>query len=82
MSIQEIKEELLEVKEDLKIFREARRAIATGQSYRIGSRQLERADLNKINETVKKLKIEKERLERMLKGRGGMVAKRAIPRDL
>ena len=43
-------------KEYLKALKEARLAIVTGaQSYRIGSRQLQRADLKTINEEIAKL---------------------------
>jgi len=77
---EELKEELQEVKEDLKLFKEARRAIATGQSYRIGNRQLDRASLPDIEETIRKLRKEKSTIERKLEGRGRK-AYRAIPRD-
>jgi len=77
---EELKEELQEVKEDLKLFKEARRAIATGQSYRIGNRQLDRASLPDIEKIIHELRQEKSILERKLKGRGRK-AYRAVPRD-
>lgn len=78
--LSEIKEELLEVKEDLRLFKEARRAVATGQSYKIGSRQLNRADLGEIEKTIVILRKDKVRLENKLRGRGKR-AYRAVPRD-
>ena len=59
---------------------EAELAVATGQSYKIGSRSLTRADLSEIKERIKFWSNEVERLEN---GRPkGIKAYRAVPRDL
>ena len=42
---------------------EAEQAVATGQSYRIGSRELKRADLNHIAERISFWRAEVARLE-------------------
>ena len=59
---------------------DAELAVATGQSYKIGSRSLTRADLSEIKERIKFWSNEVERLEN---GRPkGIKAYRAVPRDL
>lgn len=47
-----------EVKGELKIWYEARSAVATGQSYTIGRRTLTRASLSEINRTIADLESE------------------------
>ena len=43
---------LEEAKTELELWKEARRAAATGKSYQMGSRQLTRYDLSEINEQI------------------------------
>lgn len=58
---------------------EAERAVTTGQSYRIGSQSLTRADLSTIAKRIQYWKNECDRLE---SGRGqGARILRAVPRD-
>ena len=59
---------------------EAELAVATGQSYKIGSRSLTRADLSEIKERIKFWSNEVERLEAGRKK--GIKAYRAVIRDL
>jgi hypothetical protein len=59
---------------------ESELAVATGQSYKIGSRSLTRADLSEIKERIKFWSNEVDRLEN---GRPkGIKAYRAVIRDL
>ena len=67
-------------KEHLQAFLEAEIAVATGQSYKIGSRSLTRANLSEIKERINFWRNEVERLEAGRKK--GMRAFRAVPRDL
>lgn len=69
-----------EAKEMLLIWIEAEKAVASGQSYKIGTRSLERANLGEIAERIKFWRNELETLENG-KGRGARVL-RAVPRDL
>lgn len=67
-------------KEHLQAFLEAEIAVATGQSYRIGSRSLTRANLSEIKERINFWKNEVERLE---SGRPkGIRQMRVVIRDL
>ena len=67
-------------KEHLQAFLEAEIAVATGQSYRIGSRSLTRANLSEIKERINFWKNEVERLE---SGRPkGIKQMRVVIRDL
>lgn len=68
-----------EARENLKIWLDAERAVATGQSYKIGSRSLTRADLSEIANRVNFWRNELEKLE---SGRTGARVMRAVPRDL
>ena len=68
-----------EARENLKMWLEAERAVATGQSYRIGTRQLTRANLSDITERIAFWRNELEKLE---SGRTGARVLRAVPRDL
>ena len=71
---------LEEAKESLLAWREAESAVATGQSYRIGTRQLTRASLKEIAERIQFWRNEISRLE---SGRPrGMRVIRGVPRDL
>lgn len=70
---------LKEARAQLAMWLEADAAVATSQSYRIGTRQLTRADAQAILSRIKFWRAEVERLERC--GRGARVL-RAVPRDL
>lgn len=71
---------LAEAKENLRIWLEAERTVATGQSYRIGTRSLVRADLRDIRERIQFWRGE---VDRLLRGVGGGVRViRVVPRDL
>lgn len=61
----------------LEAWLEAELAVSTGQSYRIGTRQLTRASLTDIRKQITYWKREVNRL----KGRGSRRVFRAIPRD-
>lgn len=69
-----------EARNMLTLWIEAEKAVATGQSYKIGTRSLTRADLSDIADRIKFWRSELEALE---DGRGrGMRVFRAVPRDL
>lgn len=71
---------LPEAKNMLQSWIEAEVAVSTGQSYRIGTRQLTRASLKEIAERIRFWRAEVERLEN---GRSaGARAMRVVPRDL
>jgi hypothetical protein len=57
---------------------EAELAVSTGQSYRIGTRQLERANLAEIRESIRYWRSEIS----MIKGKGRRKVMRALPLDL
>lgn len=65
--------------EHLNTWLEASKAVATGQSYRIGTRSLERANLKEIQEMILFWIKEVEKLQSGQKGRRVM---RVVPRDL
>lgn len=67
-----------EARENLRMWLEAERAVATGQSYKIGSRSLTRANLSDITERIRFWRNELEKLEN---GRTGARVFRAVPRD-
>ena len=68
-----------EAKEMLNLWLEAERAVATGKSYRIGSRQLQRCDLSEIREAQK---YWRNQLAQAESGRGGgMRVIQGVPRD-
>lgn len=68
-----------EAREQLKMWLEAEKAVATGQSYKIGSRSLTRANLSDIAARIKYWRNEIAKLE--TGSRGAMVL-RIVPRDL
>ena len=68
-----------EAKATLRMWLEAERAVATGQSYRIGTRSLTRANLADIRESIQFWRREIAKLE--AKHTGARVF-RAVPRDL
>lgn len=68
-----------EARANLQMWLEAEKAVATGQSYQIGTRRLTRASLSDITERIRYWRTELERLEN---GRGaGASVFRAVPRD-
>lgn len=69
-----------EARDMLTLWIEAEKAVATGQSYKIGTRSLTRADLSDIAARIKFWRGELEALE---DGKGqGMRVFRGVPRDL
>lgn len=62
----------------LEAWLEAELAVSTGQAYRIGTRQLQRANLNEIRQQIQYWRSEIAKLE----GRGRRKVSRVIPRDL
>ncbi len=70
---------LEEAKRHLDMWLEAEAAIASGQSYKIGTRSLTRADLEAVAKRIDYWRHEVNRLER---GGSGMRAFRVVPRDL
>lgn len=71
---------LEEAKQNLQAWLEAERAVATGQSYRIGTRSLTRANLREIKERISFWRSE---IDRLCSGRGaGVRVMRIVPRDL
>lgn len=69
-----------EAKEYLAMWIKAEQAVATGQSYKIGSRSLTRASLSEIASRIRYWQSEVERIQ---SGRPpGMRVMRAVPRDL
>lgn len=70
-----------EVKTYLKRWIEAEQAVATGQSYKIGNRQLVRADLGEIAKRISFWKQELEKLDPSLATPNSR-AFRVIPIDL
>lgn len=68
-----------EARSTLKMWIEAERAVATGQSYKIGTRSLTRANLADIRESIQFWRREIARLE--AKHTGARVF-RGVPRDL
>lgn len=67
-----------EAKANLKMWLDAERAVASGQSYRIGTRSLTRASLSEIADRIRYWRNEIDRLE---SGRKGARVMRAVPRD-
>lgn len=72
---------LQEAKEHLSIWLEAEKAVATGQSYQIGSRRLDRASLSEIRNQICFWKREVEKLQAQISRRGSRRTFRIIPRD-
>lgn len=71
-----------EAKENLKMWLTAERAVATGQSYRIGTRSLTRASLREITERIRFWRGEVSRLQCGINKSGGVRVLRVVPRDL
>lgn len=72
--------DLEEAKQNLKIWLEAERAVATGQSYTIGTRSLTRASLREIAERIRYWRGEVARIECGISP--GVRVKRVVPRDI
>lgn len=62
----------------LNAYYEAEMAVLTGQSYQIGTRKLERADLGEIREAISYLETEIANIE----NNGKRKVFRIVPRDL
>jgi hypothetical protein len=71
---------LQEAKEMLQNWINAEVAVSTGQSYKIGTRSLERANLSEIANRINFWRREVERLE--IGRPAGLRVSRAVPRDL
>jgi len=71
---------LTEARANLAIWMEAERAVATGQSYKIGTRALTRASLKEIAQRIAFWRNEIARLEACRPH--GMRVRRGVPRDL
>lgn len=69
-------------KKHLEAWLEAELSVSTGQSYQIGSRRLERANLHQIREQIKYWKNEVEKIELSQRRKGKIRTIRAVPRDL
>lgn len=67
-----------EARENLTMWLRAERAISTGQSYKIGTRSLSRADLSMVASRIAFWRNEIEKLEN---GQRGLRVVRAVPRD-
>ena len=71
-----------ECKERLKIWLDAEAAIASGQSYMIDNRRLERANLAQVREQIKFWQNELARANAATNGKGRRRTMRIVPRDL
>lgn len=70
--------DLERAKKHLEAWYEAELAVSTGQSYRIGTRQLNRANIAEIRKQITYWQREVARLQ----GKGNRRVFRAVPRDL
>jgi len=68
--------------ERLNAYYDAELAVLSGQSYRIGSREMTRADLGVIRQTISDLENQIDELQSIKDGRERRAAFRIIPRDL
>ncbi|WP_069997762.1 DUF6148 family protein [Cellulosilyticum sp. I15G10I2] len=73
---------LEQAKQHLHAWMEAELKVTAGQNYRIGSRELNRANLYQIREEIKYWKNQVEALENQSKRRGTNRVMRIVPRDL
>lgn len=71
-----------ECRERLQIWLDAEAAIASGQSYSIDNRRLERANLAQVREQIKFWRNELSKAEAASSGRGRRRTMRIVPRDL
>ncbi len=72
-------ESLEEKRERLKKYREAEEKILNGQSYALGSKQLTRTNLAKVQDMIAKLEAEIETIERY--GTTKRRSRRVVPVD-
>ena len=70
--------ELERLRSRLELYYEAEAAVLAGQSYRIGTRTLQRADLAQIRQAIKELEAQIE----MIECSAGRSAKRIVLRDI
>lgn len=68
--------------ERLQIWLDAEVAIATGQSYSIDNRRLDRANLAQVREQIKFWQNEMAKAQAAANGRGRRRTIRIVPRDL
>lgn len=73
---------VIEVKNRLRIWLDAEEAIASGQSYMIDNRRLERANLSQVREQIRFWQKELVKAEAASIGRGSRRVTRVVPRDL
>lgn len=73
---------LKQAKAHLDLWLEAEMAVATGQSYTIGTRSLTRANLFQIREEIKMWEQKVEGLEAIELRKGKRRVMRVVPRDL
>ena len=73
---------LEEARTRLKMWLDAEAAVATGQSYQLGSKRLDRANLYQIREEIHMWKKEVEDLEAIQRIGGRRKVFRITPRDL
>ena len=73
---------LTQAKDMLTVWMEAERAVAAAQHYRIGTRELTRADLGEIRESIRYWEAKVAELEAIEKYGGGRRVTRIVPRDL
>ncbi len=72
---------LQQAKESLDMWLEAERAIATAQSYTIGSRNLTRANLSEVTKRIKYWEDKVKVLETEASGKRMRRTKHFVPRD-
>lgn len=73
---------LTHAKARLAAYYEAELAVLSGQSYKIGTRSMTRADLGQIRQAIGELECQVEELQAQVDGKGARKAFRIIPRDL
>lgn len=73
---------VVQCNERLQIWLDAEAAIATGQSYTIDNRRLDRANLAQVREQIKFWQIELTKAEATANGRSRRRTMRIVPRDL
>lgn len=71
-----------DVKERLENYLEAEKATLTAQSYKVGSRSKQNAELQYIQNEIRRLRKERYALENAIAGRPTRITKQIIPRDL
>lgn len=76
-----ISQRTLKAKNRLQAYYDAEAAVLSGQEYKIGTRQLKRADLQVIRDTINQLEIQVAKYEAIDSGKGPRRAIRVTPRD-